>query len=94
LEFTRNFRLLLTAQLAQQLESKLFFSCFIIWLLIIFFPVKRDILVKNGSAVDALIAAAFCNSVLNAQSAGIGGGSFMVIYLKYVHWILFYRVYF
>ncbi|XP_057663746.1 glutathione hydrolase 1 proenzyme-like [Diorhabda carinulata] len=41
-----------------------------------------DILQKNGSAVDAAIAAMICNSVVNMQSAGLGGGFFMTIYKK------------
>lgn len=42
--------------------------------------VGRDILEKNGSAVDAAIAALFCNGIVNGHSMGLGGGFQMVIY--------------
>ncbi|XP_028139262.2 glutathione hydrolase 1 proenzyme-like [Diabrotica virgifera virgifera] len=42
--------------------------------------IGRDVLKKNGSAVDASIGALICNSVVNMQSAGVGGGFFMTIF--------------
>lgn len=35
---------------------------------------------KNGTAVDAAIAALFCNGIVNGHSMGLGGGFQMVIY--------------
>lgn len=44
--------------------------------------IGADILKMNGSAVDAAIATGLCNSIHHSQSSGIGGGHFMVIFLK------------
>ncbi|PVD32372.1 hypothetical protein C0Q70_07806 [Pomacea canaliculata] len=37
-----------------------------------------EIIKQGGNAADAAIAAAFCLSVINAQSSGIGGGGFLL----------------
>lgn len=37
-----------------------------------------DIIKQGGNAVDAAVAAAFCLSVMHAQSSGIGGGGFLL----------------
>lgn len=42
----------------------------------------RDILKKNGSAVDTAIATLFCIGIINMHSAGVGGGGFMTVYIK------------
>ena len=44
--------------------------------------IGRDILKKNGTAVDATIASLFCVGVINMHSTGIGGGGFMLVYSK------------
>ena len=44
--------------------------------------IGRDVLKKNGSAMDASIATLFCIGVYNMHSAGIGGGGFLVVYNK------------
>lgn len=35
---------------------------------------------RNGSAVDAALAAMICNGLINMQSMGIGGGFMMSLY--------------
>ncbi|XP_062536400.1 scoloptoxin SSD14-like isoform X2 [Armigeres subalbatus] len=44
--------------------------------------IGRDILQRNGSIVDAALAAMFCAGLSNMQSMGIGGGFIMNIYIK------------
>nr|CAI5856574.1 unnamed protein product [Callosobruchus analis] len=44
--------------------------------------IGRSILEKNGSAVDAAIAAMFCNGIVTMQSMGLGGGFLMTLYIK------------
>ncbi|KRT82785.1 hypothetical protein AMK59_4302, partial [Oryctes borbonicus] len=43
---------------------------------------SRSILQKGGSAVDAAIAASFCEGVAMPQSTGLGGGFVMTVYKK------------
>ncbi|CAF1347032.1 unnamed protein product, partial [Rotaria sp. Silwood1] len=44
--------------------------------------VGRIILENNGTTMDAALAAAICNGVMNAQSMGIGGGCVITVYSK------------
>lgn len=44
--------------------------------------IGRQIFERGGSAVDVAIASGICNSVMNPQSMGLGGGHFMTFYSK------------
>ena len=44
--------------------------------------IGRDILKKNGTAMDSAIASLFCIGIYNMHSAGIGGGGFLTVYKK------------
>ncbi len=40
-----------------------------------------DVLRRNGTAVDAVVATLFCNGAVHPHSMGIGGGFVMTVYL-------------
>ena len=49
--------------------------------------IGREILEKNGTTMDAAIAAAICIGVMNAHSMGIGGGCVFIIYSRFLDFI-------
>ena len=73
-------QLQLIALIAQMLESNNSYKLELYKFFV--FKINREMLLKNGSAVDAAIATSICNGISNPQSMGIGGGFLMLIYLK------------
>ncbi|CAG9854589.1 unnamed protein product [Phyllotreta striolata] len=47
--------------------------------------IGKETLLRNGTAVDAMIAVLICNGVVNMQSMSLGGGFFMLVYKKSEH---------
>lgn len=43
--------------------------------------VGKDVMLRGGNSFDSAIATMYCNSVINSQSMGLGGGFIMTIYL-------------
>ena len=50
-----------------------------------------EILKKGGTAVDSAVATLFCQGATNVHSSGIGGGLFMVVYVKKLRKAWFYN---
>ena len=44
--------------------------------------VGANVLKEKGNAVDSAVATIFCLGVINLHSCGIGGGGFMVAYMR------------
>jgi len=44
--------------------------------------VGKDVMLRGGNSFDSAIATMYCNSVINSQSMGLGGGFIMTIYLS------------
>jgi len=43
--------------------------------------VGKEVMLRGGNAYDSSIATMYCNSVINSQSMGLGGGFIMTLYL-------------
>ena len=46
----------------------------------VFLVLRRDVLRRNGTAVDAAVATLFCNGAVHSFSLGLGGGFIMTIH--------------
>lgn len=44
--------------------------------------IGKEVLLRNGTAVDASVAVLFCMNLFNMHSCGIGGGGFMSVYIR------------
>uniref|UniRef100_A0A0K0FYT2 Gamma-glutamyltranspeptidase 1 n=1 Tax=Strongyloides venezuelensis TaxID=75913 RepID=A0A0K0FYT2_STRVS len=44
--------------------------------------IGRNILLKDGNAIDSAVATLLCIGVVNPQSSGLGGGLIMTVYMK------------
>lgn len=45
----------------------------------------RDILIRDGNAVDAAIATVVCMGAVHPHATGFGGGLMMIVHNRYVH---------
>eukprot|EP00092_Neocalanus_flemingeri_P032577 GFUD01035433.1.p1 GENE.GFUD01035433.1~~GFUD01035433.1.p1 ORF type:complete len:688 (+),score=179.86 GFUD01035433.1:54-2066(+) len=43
--------------------------------------IGKDVMLMGGNAIDSSIATMYCNTVVNSQSMGVGGGFIMTIYM-------------
>jgi len=43
--------------------------------------IGKDVMLRGGNSMDSAVATMYCNSVVNSQSMGLGGGFIMTIYL-------------
>jgi gamma-glutamyltranspeptidase/glutathione hydrolase/leukotriene-C4 hydrolase len=43
--------------------------------------IGKDTMLRGGNSMDSAVATMYCNSVVNSQSMGLGGGFIMTIYL-------------
>ena len=61
---------------------RIYSICFYLLLIFLFKKCLREVLRRNGTAVDAAIATLFCNGLFSCHSMGVGGGFVMTVYNK------------